>query len=116
MSALQSLVLGAETATALLLVAEHYLILHGWDDRLLAWYHGRPAPLPTPHAHWERSWGRRTALTVYGLALATVLMGAGLWDYSVNAGLAFTGVAEMAASFVMQRAIWRAAEGKRAGT
>jgi hypothetical protein len=108
MTTLQLWIAGTEAVGALLLVVEHYLILHGWGDRVLAWYYGAPAPAPTAHAHWERSWDRRTLLTVCALGLALVLMAAGLWQYSAGVGLAFTGAAEATASFVMQRAIWRA--------
>jgi hypothetical protein len=109
MTVLQAWALGTEAAGALLLVFEHYWILHGWGDRFFAWCYGGLAPEPTAHAHWERTWDRRSALAVHGLGLATLLMAAGLWSYSVNAGLAFAGAAELAASFATERARRRAA-------
>jgi hypothetical protein len=99
-----------EAFAALFLVAYHYLVLHGWRARLLAAYRGCPDPGPTAHAHWEKSWDRRTRAGAYALGLASVLMLAASWSYSLDAGLAFTAAAELAASLVMRRSHRRAAQ------
>jgi hypothetical protein len=109
-TALQWWTADAEALAALLLVAYHYLVLHGWRARLLAVLYGCPDPGPTAHAHWEKSWGRRTRAGAYALGLAWALMLAASWSYSLDAGLAFTGAAELAASLVMRRSHRRAAQ------
>jgi len=109
---LQAWAAACQALTALYLVSCHYLVLHGWGARLSAWWHRYVPPEPTPHAHWERGWSRRTCLQVYALGLASVLMLAAAWLYSPGLGLLATSAAELAAFILQLRATWRAGQAK----